>query len=92
MGITPDVDVAPPKETLASITQEGGEFDENPEIHESDLPHHFQNGQKKGDKNPAPGESAAPATGPDKSNKDPGPRAPRQKRKRTCSSIARSTS
>src|SRR5258707_10510231 len=66
VGITPDVDVAPPKETIASITQEGGEFDENPEIHERDLPHHFQNGQKKGDKNAAPDESAAPGTGPDK--------------------------
>ena len=55
VGITPDVDVEPPKETLASITQEGGEFDENPEIHESDLPHHFENGQKKGDKNAAAG-------------------------------------
>src|SRR6202051_3310557 len=36
VGINPDVEVAPPKETMASITQEGGEFDENPEIHERD--------------------------------------------------------
>jgi carboxyl-terminal processing protease len=72
VGITPDVDVAPPKETLASITQEGGEFDENPEIHEADLPHHFQNGQKKGDKNAAPaGETTAPGAAPEKSNKGP---------------------
>jgi len=71
VGITPDVDVAPPKETLASITQEGGEFDENPEIHEADLPHHFQNGQKKGDKSAAPGENAAPEAAPDKGNKGP---------------------
>ena len=78
VGITPDVDVAPPKETLASITQEGGEFDENPEIHEADLPHHFQNGQKKGDKNAAPGESAAPATGSDKS-KGPGAKGAKAK-------------
>jgi carboxyl-terminal processing protease len=78
VGITPDVDVAPPKETLASITQEGGEFDENPEIHERDLPHHFQNGQKKGDKNAAPDESAAPATGPDKS-KGPGAKGAKAK-------------
>jgi carboxyl-terminal processing protease len=70
VGITPDVDVAPPKETLASITQEGGEFDENPEIHEADLPHHFQNGQKKGDKTAAPGgESTAPEAAPEKNNK-----------------------
>ncbi len=58
VGITPDVDVELPKETLASITQQGGEFDENPEIHERDLPHHFQNGQKKDDKNPAAGNTS----------------------------------
>jgi carboxyl-terminal processing protease len=79
VGITPDVDVAPPKETLASITQEGGEFDENPEIHERDLPHHFQNGQKKGDKNAAPDDSAAPAPGPDKGNKGPGAKGAKAK-------------
>jgi carboxyl-terminal processing protease len=79
VGITPDVDVAPPKETLASITQEGGEFDENPEIHEADLPHHFQNGQKKGDKTAAPGDSAAPASAPDKSNKGPGAKGAKAK-------------
>ena len=79
VGITPDVDVAPPKETIASITQEGGEFDENPEIHERDLPHHFQNGQKKGDKNAAPDDNAAPATGPDKGNKGPGAKGAKAK-------------
>jgi carboxyl-terminal processing protease len=79
VGITPDVDVAPPKETIASITQEGGEFDENPEIHEIDLPHHFQNGQKKGDKNAAPDDSAAPATGSDKGNKGPGAKGAKAK-------------
>ena len=62
VGITPDVDVEPPKPTLASLNAEGAELDENPEIHESDLPHHFQNGQKKDEKGPAAGESAAPAT------------------------------
>src|SRR5208337_4781452 len=66
VGITPDVDVELPKETLASITQQGGEFDENPEIHERDLPHHFENGQKKDDKNPAAGNSESPAPGSDK--------------------------
>src|SRR5271163_4444186 len=66
VGITPDVDVELPKETLASITQQGGEFDENPEIHERDLPHHFENGQKKDDKNPAAGNSESPAPETDK--------------------------
>ena len=68
VGITPDVGVEPPKETLASITQNGGEFDENPEIHEADLPHHFQNGQKK-DKGLPAGASAAPAPGAEKGDK-----------------------
>ncbi|HMD05089.1 MAG TPA: S41 family peptidase, partial [Candidatus Binatus sp.] len=66
VGITPDVDVELPKETLASITQQGGEFDENPEIHERDLPHHFENGQKKDDKNPAAGNSESTAPENDK--------------------------
>src|SRR5579863_493480 len=79
VGITPDVDVAPPKETLASITQEGGQFDENPEIHEADLPHHFQNGQKKDDKNPAPGAAAAPAPGADKGDRGPGAKGAKAK-------------
>ena len=43
------------------------------------MPHHFQNGQKKGDKNAAPDESAAPATGPDKSNKGPGAKGAKAK-------------
>ena len=78
VGITPDVDVAPPKETMASMTQQGGEFDENPEIHEADLPHHFQNGQKK-DGSPAGNESAAPAPGADKSEKGPGAKGAKAK-------------
>jgi carboxyl-terminal processing protease len=45
VGITPDVDIEPPKPTLASLEIPGVEVDENQEIHESDLPHHFQNGQ-----------------------------------------------
>jgi carboxyl-terminal processing protease len=75
VGITPDVDVQPPKETLASITQEGAEINENPEIHEADLPHHFQNGQKKDDKNPntySTGVSTVPAPGNEKGDKGPG--------------------
>jgi len=79
VGITPDVDVEPPKETLAAITQQGGEFDENPEIHEADLPHHFQNGQKKDDKNPAPGTGTAPAPGADKGDKGPGAKGAKAK-------------
>ena len=55
VGITPDVDVEPPKPTLASLEIPGAEVDENQEIHESDLPHHFQNGQ-----NPANGVPTAP--------------------------------
>jgi carboxyl-terminal processing protease len=62
VGITPDIDVEPPKETLASLKQQGAELEENLEIHESDLPHHFQNGQKKNEKNPAGGAAAAPGT------------------------------
>src|SRR5271166_4443683 len=79
VGITPDVDVEPPKETLASLTQQGAEFDENPEIHEADLPHHFQNGQKKDDKNPANGTGAAPALGGDKSSKEQGAKGAKAK-------------
>jgi carboxyl-terminal processing protease len=45
VGITPDVDVDNPKPTLASLQSEGAEFDENPEIRESDLPGHFKNKQ-----------------------------------------------
>src|SRR5579864_9405451 len=47
VGITPDVDVEPPKETLASLKLQGAQINENPEIHESDLPHHFKNGKDK---------------------------------------------
>ena len=71
VGITPDVDVEPPKETLASLEQNGAELDENPEIHERDLPHHFQNGQKK-DNGAAAGASAASAPGAEKGDKGPG--------------------
>ena len=48
VGITPDVDVDNPKPTLASLQVEGAEVDENPEIHERDLPGHFQNKQHSG--------------------------------------------
>ncbi len=48
VGITPDVDVDNPKPTLASLEGEGAQLDENPEIHERDLPGHFQNKQHPG--------------------------------------------
>src|SRR5271156_189894 len=47
VGITPDVVIEPPKPTLAQLDQQGTELDENEEIHESDLPHHFQNNQQQ---------------------------------------------
>jgi carboxyl-terminal processing protease len=54
VGITPDVVVEPPKQTLAALQSEDIELDQDDEIHESDLLHHFQNGQK------SPGAPAAP--------------------------------
>ena len=48
VGITPDIDVDNPKPTLASLEVEGAQVDENPEIHERDLPGHFQNKQQPG--------------------------------------------
>jgi carboxyl-terminal processing protease len=73
VGITPDVDVEPPKPTLASLEVPGAEVDENPEIHESDLPHHFQNGQThkdgEGAAAPAPQSSPSASKPADKSTK-----------------------
>ena len=58
VGITPDVIVEPPKPTLASLEQ-GAELDQNDEIHESDLLHHFNNNQtQKKAKIPAVGPGA----------------------------------
>ena len=48
VGITPDVDIDNPKPTLASLQGEGAQLDENEEIHERDLPGHFQNKQHSG--------------------------------------------
>src|SRR5271170_2600695 len=64
VGITPDVEVDLPKPTLASLEIPGGAVEEHPEIHESDLPHHFQNGQNTG---------AKPATGPNGETAAPAP-------------------
>jgi carboxyl-terminal processing protease len=63
VGITPDVVVEPPKPTLAALEASGMELDQD-EIHESDLLHHFKNGQKPANQ-PTPaaddnGASAAP--------------------------------
>jgi carboxyl-terminal processing protease len=71
VGITPDVDVEPPKETLASLKLQGAEINESPEIHEADLPHHFKNGKDVSkDKGANSGEqSAAPAAPADKPGK-----------------------
>src|SRR6266851_1683453 len=76
VGITPDVDVEPPKETLASLKMQGAEINENPEIHESDLPHHFKNGKDKDKEEAKPdyttGVTTAPAPGNEKGDKGPG--------------------
>src|SRR5271170_2123401 len=64
VGITPDVVVELPKPTLASLEIPGGAVEEHPEIHERDLPHHFQNGQNTG---------AKPATGPNGETAAPAP-------------------
>jgi carboxyl-terminal processing protease len=45
VGITPDMVVEPPKPTLASLELPGTEMDEDEEIRESDLLHHFKNNQ-----------------------------------------------
>jgi carboxyl-terminal processing protease len=59
VGITPDVVVELPKPTLAQLDQQGTELDENEEIHESDLLHHFNNNQQqKKPKVPAVGPGA----------------------------------
>ncbi|HKV54576.1 MAG TPA: S41 family peptidase [Candidatus Binataceae bacterium] len=43
VGITPDVVVEPPKATLASLEVPGAQMNQEEEIHESDLLHHFKN-------------------------------------------------
>src|SRR5271155_314132 len=48
VGISPDVDVPLPKTTLAMLRQRPDtSIDEEPPVRESDLPHHFKNGQGK---------------------------------------------
>ncbi len=61
VGITPDVDIEPPKPTLASLEIPGAVVDEDEEIHERDLPHHFKNGQIQNKTHkPSEEEGAAP--------------------------------
>jgi carboxyl-terminal processing protease len=73
VGITPDVDVEPPKPTLAALEIPGAEVDEHQEIHESDLPHHFQNGQhvprENDEQAPAPQATASPSASRTQSEK-----------------------
>jgi len=57
VGITPDVVIEPTKPTLASLEQPGLELDQNDEIHERDLLHHFNNNQSQS-------KSKVPANGP----------------------------
>ncbi len=71
VGITPDVDVEEPKPTLAALELEGAEVDQNEEIHESDLPHHFQNGQDQGGKKPGDKGSKGESGAPESSEKTP---------------------
>lgn len=60
VGITPDVDIEPPKPTLAALEIPGVQMDQDEEIHERDLPHHFKNGQLQ--KKPKSSSEAAPAS------------------------------
>jgi carboxyl-terminal processing protease len=62
VGITPDVEVEPPKPTLASLEIPGVQFDENPEIKERDLPHHFTNKQFQSGDPIEGGAAPAPST------------------------------
>jgi len=45
VGITPDMVVEPPKQTMAALELPGSEMSEDDEIRESDLLHHFKNNQ-----------------------------------------------
>ena len=78
VGITPDVDVDNPKPTLASLEGEGAQLDENEEIHERDLPGHFQNKQNKQHsgtdaEKPTGDQSKDSVTAPAAANRNPTP-------------------
>jgi carboxyl-terminal processing protease len=68
VGITPDVVVELPKPTLASLAVSGAQLNEDDDIRESDLLHHFQNNQQNGNaRKPAggaAGRGAAPESKP----------------------------
>lgn len=71
VGITPDVVVEPPKPTLAALEVPGVELNSDDEIRESDLLHHFKNGQKRPSsakpQSGAKDQNAAPSTPQDQS-------------------------
>jgi len=85
VGITPDVDIEPPKPTLAALEIPGIEVDENQEIHESDLPHHFQNGQAPKDSGSggasAPQSSGSPSATKSSDKSAKGPHGEKEKEK-----------
>jgi len=77
VGITPDVEVEPPKPTLAALEIPGARPDDNEEIHERDLPHHFTNGQahdsnEENGSGSGGGTEAVPAPGQEPSSNAPG--------------------
>jgi carboxyl-terminal processing protease len=73
VGITPDVISEPPKPTLAALEAEGAQLDnEEDEVHERDLLHHFKNGQQP----PANNGAAAPAPATNPINAVPEPAGP----------------
>ena len=87
VGITPDVDVEPPKATLASLELQGAQINENAEIHEADLPRHFKNGKDAsknpenapGDQSAAPGDQKGDAKGDKAGAKEPGKKPKEEK-------------
>jgi carboxyl-terminal processing protease len=64
VGIMPDVDVEPPKPTLASLNIPGATIEVNPQIHESDLLRHFKNGQGEDDARPRKNKQNDPGSEP----------------------------
>jgi carboxyl-terminal processing protease len=65
VGITPDVISELPKPTLASLEAQGAQLDnQDDEVHERDLLHHFKNGQQPPANKGAAAPAAAPATNP----------------------------
>ncbi|HEY2525147.1 MAG TPA: S41 family peptidase [Candidatus Binataceae bacterium] len=69
VGITPDVTSEPPRTTLAALEQEGATINEDTEIRESDLLHHFKNNNGNSPNAPAGTNQNAPAAGSSKHSK-----------------------